>query len=150
MKVEKMYKTEYLPFQQTLWLFTTSGFCDSRRTSSNWKRYREGQLNWLRGQSSCLMKDLNSWTWGPQTLKWTGMHLLSNMLSLRIRDAGMEWITVNHQPCTLHSTFYNCCRNSGLNTPLVWTYRIFLPFLVLIQASSTQNSSCSLCNATKL
>lgn len=41
-----------------------------------------------------------------QTLEGTGMHPLSNILSLRITDAVREWMTDNHQPCTLHGTFY--------------------------------------------
>jgi len=50
-----------------------------------------------------------------QALKGTGMLPLSNIPSVRIMDAVRERMTGNNQPCTLHSTFCSCCRNSGLN-----------------------------------
>lgn len=65
-------------------------------------------------------------------------------------DAGREWMKDYHQPCALHSAFYNCCHSTSLNASLVWTYSMFLPFLFLIQAPRVQNSTCSLSNYTKL
>lgn len=90
--------------------------------------------------SASSKKDFNKFLDMRSSVKHPREQARASTAALPVWGAGMERMRHQQQPCALHWAFHK----AGLNSAPHWTYRMFLPLFILIQAPSFPSSAGSL------